>query len=136
MKHRLCKNEPTGKHKASRLATGRRIESKHSRAARHASVCFACKMFSAGFNGKRFEEPDRHRNRHPTMDSAPRERKLTSRRKYHEIPRLENMTVKSQAISDLFVLKNETQSIQARDAVQILEPPSTPNCQTIESNLQ
>lgn len=46
------------------------------------------------------------------------------------------MTVKSQAISDLFVLKNETQSIQARDAVQILEPPSTPNCQTIESNLQ
>src|SRR5207245_73662 len=41
MKHRLCKNEPTRKHKASRLTAGRRIESRHPHASRHADVCFA-----------------------------------------------------------------------------------------------
>src|ERR1700730_7447018 len=79
-----------------------------------------CKMFSAGLNSKRFEEPNRHRNRHPAMDAARRERKIAPRRKHHKVLRLKDLTVKDQAISNLLVLENKAQSIRTRDAVQNL----------------
>ena len=56
------------------------------------------KMFSAGSKSERFKEPNRHRNRHPTMDAARRERKIASRRKHHEVLRLKDLTIKNQAI--------------------------------------
>src|SRR5882757_4467792 len=79
-----------------------------------------CKMFSAGLNSERFEEPNRHRNRHPTMDAARRERKIAPRRKYHEVLRLKDTTVKNQAISNFLVLENKAHGIRTRDAVQNL----------------
>ncbi len=79
-----------------------------------------CETFFAGLNGQCFKQPNTHRNRHPTMDAARRERKIAPRRKHHKVPRLKDLTVKNQTIGNLLALENKAQSIRMRNAVQNL----------------
>ena len=78
-----------------------------------------CKMLSPCLNSERFKQPNRHRNRHPTMDAARRDCKIAARRKHHEVLRPKDLTVKNQAIGNL-LLENKAQDIMTRTAVQNL----------------